>query len=141
MPFLNRLNLNKIINEQVHCDKKKQIKTFCPLSEFLCLFQKNDIPLVTRMCSPITCAVGSKAETRTNSDDVYGGVPDNDLEMVYRAAKANKTVVDDMSLHNNRNTKNKKRERFADKIDKASRVMFPLAFIVYNVVYWVYYSN
>ena len=46
-----------------------------------------------------------------------------------------------MSLHNNRNTKNKRREKMADKIDKASRVLFPLAFIVYNVTYWIYYSN
>ena len=94
-----------------------------------------------RIFSSIKCAVGSKAETGTTPDDVYGGVPDNDLEMVYRAAKANKAVVDDMSLHNSRNTKNKKKERIADKIDKASRVLFPLTFIVYNIVYWVYYSD
>ena len=96
---------------------------------------------MTRISTSVKCAVGSKAETRTTSDDVYGGVPDNDLEMVYRAAKANKAVVDDMSLHNKRDAKNKKRERIADKIDKASRVLFPLAFVVYNVAYWVYFSK
>ena len=96
---------------------------------------------MTRISSSIKYAVGSKTETRTTSDDVYGGVPDNDLEMVYRAAKANKTVVDDMSLHNKRVTKSKKKERIADRIDKASRILFPLAFVVYNVVYWVYYST
>lgn len=105
------------------------------------LFQKHDVPLMTRISSSIKCTVGSQAETKTISDDVYGGVPDNDLEMVYRAAKANKAVVDDMSLRNNRDAKNKKREMIADKIDKASRVLFPLAFVVYNVVYWVYYRN
>jgi len=104
-------------------------------------FTKHDVPLMTRISTSVKCAVGSKAETRTTSDDVYGGVPDNDLEMVYRAAKANKAVVDDMSLHNKRDAKNKKRERIADKIDKASRVLFPLAFVVYNVAYWVYFSK
>lgn len=96
---------------------------------------------MTRILSSIKCAVGSKAETKTTSDDVYGGVADNDLEMVYRAAKANKAVVDDLSLRNNMETKYKKRERIADNIDKASRVLFPLTFVVYNVVYWVYYSK
>ena len=96
---------------------------------------------MTRISSSIKCAVGLKAETKTTSNDVYGGVPDNDLEMVSRAAKANKAVVDDVSLRNNRETKNKKREMIADKIDKASRVLFPLTFVVYNVAYWVYYSK
>lgn len=96
---------------------------------------------MTRISSSIKCAVGSKADTKTPSDDAYGAAGDNDLEMVYRAAKANKVMVDDMSHHNHRNTKNKKREKMADKIDKASRVLFPLAFIVYNVSYWIYYSN
>lgn len=111
------------------------------LLPFLFFFQKNDVPLMTRISSSIKCAVGLKAETKTTSDDVYGGVPDNDLEMVYRATKANKAVVDDMSLRNNRDAKKNKKERIADKIDKASRVLFPLAFVVYNIVYWVYYSK
>lgn len=111
------------------------------LLPFLFFFQKNDVPLMTRISSSIKCAVGLEAETKTTSDDVYGGVPDNDLEMVYRATKANKAVVDDMSLRNNRDAKKNKKERIADKIDKASRVLFPLAFVVYNIVYWVYYSK
>ncbi|XP_078343704.1 gamma-aminobutyric acid receptor subunit beta-3-like isoform X2 [Oculina patagonica] len=104
-------------------------------------FKKHDVPLMTRISSSIKCVVGSKGDGRAPPDDTYNGVADNDLEMVYRASKENKAVVDDVSLHNSRTTKSKRKEKIADKIDKASRVLFPLAFVVYNCYYWIYYSN
>ena len=65
------------------------------------------------------------------------GSGDDDLEMVNRATKANKAVVDDGPLDNS--TKNKKMSKIADAIDDTSRVLFPLVFIVYNIFYWTYY--
>lgn len=62
---------------------------------------------------------------------------DDDLEMVYRATKANKAVVDDGPLDNS--TENKKMSKRADAIDQASRVLFPLVFLSYNIFYWTYY--
>lgn len=89
--------------------------------------------------SSIKCVVGSKGDERAPSDNAYNGVADNDLEMVCRATKDNKAVLDDVSHRTSRSTKIKRRERVADKIDKAARVLFPLAFIVYNVFYWTFY--
>lgn len=73
---------------------------------------------------------GHKGETNIGTDD--------DLEMVHRANKASKTVVDDGSIADLIGTS--KKEKAADNIDKASRVLFPLVFIIFNVVYWVYFS-
>lgn len=86
--------------------------------------------------------IGSKNDV--NSPSANGnvhGIPnmgsDDDLEMVYRATKANKAVVDDGPLDNS--TENKKMSKIADAIDQASRVLFPLVFLGYNIFYWTYY--
>ena len=97
---------------------------------------------MTRISSSIKCVVASKADGQVPSENTYNGVPDNDLEMVYRGTKdAKAVVVDDVSLHENKSTKYERRERIADKIDKASRVLFPLTFVIYNAYYWIHYSN
>lgn len=62
---------------------------------------------------------------------------DNDLEMVYRATKANKAVLDDGSLQDG--IKNKRMEKIANAIDNTSRALFPLAFFCFNIFYWTYY--
>lgn len=85
--------------------------------------------------------IGSKSSS-TNSPN--GGVSNigsgDDLEMVYRATKVGKTVVDDnSSIQRERSTKSKRMEMIASKIDKASRVLFPSVFILYNIFYWTYY--
>lgn len=33
-----------------------------------------------------------------------------------------------------------KKEAIAEFIDKASRLIFPLLFIVFNLVYWIYFT-
>ena len=62
----------------------------------------------------------------------------DDLEMVYRANKADKTVVDDVSLRSSRSITKKRMEKIADNIDRASQVLFPLTFIIFNIFYWTY---
>ena len=82
--------------------------------------------------------IGSKNDASSLSAN---GVPnlgtEDDLEMVYRATKANKAVMDD-GTPDDRN-EDKKMSKIADAIDQASRVLFPLVFLCYNVFYWTYY--
>lgn len=85
--------------------------------------------------------IGSKSSS-TNSPN--GGVSNigsgDDLEMVHRATKVGKIVVDDnSSIQRERSTKSKRMEMIASNIDKASRVLFPSVFILYNIFYWTYY--
>ena len=58
--------------------------------------------------------------------------------MVEQASKANKSVVDDAAIEEFIGTS--KKEMAAEYTDKASQVLFPLSFVVFNVVYWVYFS-
>jgi len=58
--------------------------------------------------------------------------------MVEHASKANKSVVDDAAIGEFIGTS--KKEMAAEYTDKASQVLFPLSFVVFNVVYWVYFS-
>jgi len=86
--------------------------------------------------------IGSKNDVSSPSGNgEVRGVPnmgsEDDLEMVYRATKANKAVVDDGPPDNS--TGNKKMSKIADVIDQASRVLFPLVFLCYNIFYWTYY--
>ena len=62
---------------------------------------------------------------------------DDDLEMVNRK-KASKMVVDDGPIDEFIGTS--KKEAIAEFIDKASRLIFPLLFIVFNLVYWIYFT-
>lgn len=77
---------------------------------------------------------GHNGSTKTTST----GFEDDDLEMVNLASKANKSVIDDAAVVDF--VGHDKRESTADYIDKASRVLFPLSFITFNIVYWVYFS-
>lgn len=62
---------------------------------------------------------------------------DDDLEMVNRKI-GSKMVVDDGPIDEFIGTS--KKEAIAEFIDKASRLMFPLLFIVFNLVYWIYFT-
>lgn len=62
---------------------------------------------------------------------------DDDLEMVNRKI-ASKMVVDDGPIDELIGTS--KKEAIAEFIDKASRLIFPLLFIVFNLVYWIYFT-
>ena len=57
--------------------------------------------------------------------------------MAYGATKTNSVLVDDG--HFDETTLRSKRMKRAEVIDSASRILFPLAFVVYNVYYWSYY--
>ena len=86
--------------------------------------------------------IGSKNDVSSpsangNVDGIPNLGPEDDLEMVYRATKANKAVMDDGPSDDN--TEDKKMSKIADAIDQASRVLFPLAFLCYNIFYWTYY--
>ena len=94
------------------------------------------------MSSSFKSVIGSKNDVNSPSANghIHGVTntgADDDLEMVYRANKANKAVVDDGPLDNS--TENKKMSKIADAIDKTSRALFPLAFVAYNIFYWTYY--
>ena len=94
------------------------------------------------MTASFKSVIGSKKDVNSPSaNGTIHGVAnmgsDDDLEMVYRATKDNKAVVDDGPLDNS--NENKKMSKIADAIDRASRVLFPLAFIAYNIFYWTYY--
>ena len=80
----------------------------------------------------------SKSPDRNGKNDDINKAVDDDLEMVFRANKASKTVVDDGSVFDLVGTN--KKETAAVNIDKASRVLFPLLFVSFNAVYWVYFS-
>ena len=57
--------------------------------------------------------------------------------MVYRGIKADKAEEDNAVVNNNnRSIKNKRYVKIADNIDRASRVLFPVAFSIYNIIYW-----
>lgn len=62
---------------------------------------------------------------------------DDDLEMVNRKI-GSKMVVDDGPIDEFIGTS--KKEAIAEFIDKASRLIFPLLFIVFNLVYWIYFT-
>ena len=79
-----------------------------------------------------------------SSNSPNGGVSNigsdvDGLEMVHRATKVGNMVVDDSSVQEIRSTNSKRMEMIADKIDRASRVIFPSIFILYNIFYWAYY--
>lgn len=59
--------------------------------------------------------------------------------MVEQASKANKSVVDDAAIEEFIGTS--KKEMAADYTDKASRVLFPLVFVIFNIIYWAYFST
>ena len=63
----------------------------------------------------------------------------DDLEMGYRGINADKAGADNASVNNNISIKNKRWVKIADNIDRASRVLFPLAFSIYNIFYWSNY--
>lgn len=82
-------------------------------------------------------------DSRKVQHDEQGGISNtgcDDLEMVYRGIKADKAGEDNAVVNNNnRSIKNKRYVKIADNIDRASRVLFPLAFTIYNIFYWSYY--
>jgi len=59
--------------------------------------------------------------------------------MVEQASKANKSVVDDAAIEEFMGTS--KKEMAADYTDKVSRVLFPLVFVIFNIIYWAYFST
>ena len=75
----------------------------------------------------------------TDGNGVLNFGPDNNLEMVIRASKPTKAVMDDGELED-RGERNRN-EKIADRIDQISRVLYPLAFIIYNIFYWAYYQR
>ena len=109
-------------------------------------FQVNEVSLSRRISSSIKGAIflrkdkrsdqsiaGYNGSTKTTST----GFDDDDLEMVKLASKADKSVIDDATVDF---VGHYKRGTIADSLDKASRVLFPLSFITFNIVYWIYFS-
>ncbi|XP_020607577.1 gamma-aminobutyric acid receptor subunit alpha-6-like isoform X1 [Orbicella faveolata] len=106
----------------------------------------NEVSLSKRISSSIKGAIRLKKDKRSHqsiaghngsSKTASTGFEDDDLEMVNLASKADKSVIDDATVdfvgHDKRGTT-------ADYLDKASRVLFPLSFITFNIVYWIYFS-
>lgn len=85
--------------------------------------------------------IGSKSSSINSPNGEVSNIGSgDDLEMVHRATKVGKIVVDDnSSIQRERSTKSKRMEMIASKIDRASRVLFPSVFILYNIFYWTYY--
>ena len=65
--------------------------------------------------------------------------PGNELEMVNGASKADKAVVED-GYQDDTSTFHKM-EKIANAIDKASRFLFPVIFMCFNIFYWTYYQR
>ena len=107
------------------------------------LFQKHTIPITTRIASSMKCFVCSKSANVNNANDDYKGVSENDLEMGYRPSKADKALVDDAEAEvpHNRSTKITRMEKNASNIDRVSRVLFPLVFLVFNLFYWTFFNG
>ena len=110
-------------------------------------FQVSEISLSERISSSIKGAIGLKREKRSSqsiaghddsSKTTSTGFEDDDLEMINMASKADKSVLDDTAVHF---VGQDKRGTSADSLDKASRVLFPLSFITFNMVYWIYFST
>ena len=107
-------------------------------------FQVNEVPLTKKISSSIKEVISiNKDKNSPKSEECNGttkkmGFEDDDLEKVNLASKANKSVMDDAAIVDFIGTG--KKETAADFIDKASRVLFPLSFIIFNIVYWVYFS-
>ena len=55
----------------------------------------------------------------------------NIVSLIVFLPQISQETVEDNKLQHNRD--------LARKIDKASRVVFPLLFVIFNVVYWTYY--
>lgn len=100
------------------------------------------MPLYRKISQSIKAAIGtkdiSKSPERNGRNGDMNMAVDDDLEMIFRANKASKTVVDDGSVADFIGTS--KKESAADNIEKASRVLFPLLFVILNVVYWIYFT-
>lgn len=105
-------------------------------------FQNRGSPLATRKFS-FNKTAKPKGDSRRVQHAEQGGISItgcDDLEMVYRGIKADKAGEDNALVNNNnRSIKNKRYVKIADNIDRASRVLFPLAFTIYNIFYWSYY--
>lgn len=104
--------------------------------------QAYDICLSTRISSSVNIANGSRNTVNTPPSDCHSGEnqnieSDNKHGTVYRKNSDTKTELRESSRHNPK----KAYEKMADMIDKGSRVLFPLAFIVFNIFYWSYYNN
>ena len=68
------------------------------------------------------------------------GLDGGSLELAYRGTNANKEVLDDCSIQENKS--NERLEKTAAWIDNISRVLFPLSFVVYNIYYSIcYYTD
>jgi len=94
----------------------------------------NELPLSTLISSSFRGMTGLKGDGSTLTSDNYkqGGTAmesDNAFEMAYPASKVNKGGKAGVQNVHKR----------ADMIDNVSRVLFPLAFTVYNIFYWAYY--
>ncbi|XP_074610647.1 glycine receptor subunit alphaZ1-like isoform X1 [Acropora palmata] len=104
--------------------------------------KKRRAPLATRICLALkNCFFGSRTHRRPSET----GTPNDestryqdDVEMAYGATKTNSVLVDDGHFDETTLRRNRMMKR-AEVIDSASRILFPLAFVVYNVYYWSYY--
>lgn len=105
-------------------------------------FQKRRAPVATRVCLALkNCFFGSRThrgppETFTPNDESTRY--QDDVEMAYGATKTNSVLVDDGHFDET-TLRSKRMMKRAEVIDSASRILFPLAFVVYNVYYWSYY--
>lgn len=89
-----------------------------------------------------TCLFGTR--THRQAPDAYRpsgqtiGL-DDDIEMAFGATKASKFIMDDGIVDQTTITSQRLTKR-AEAIDKASRILFPLTFALYNIYYWTYYQ-
>ena len=126
-------------------DSKQSEVTRClevPFNSCL-LLQTDDLPLAQKIAAKVKSALGSQNDVKSpTGQSKHNGISnlgsnDDDLEMVYRATKVNKAVMDDGKFDSL--FEPSKKARIADATDKISRILFPFAFMLYNVFYWVYY--
>ncbi|KAM7431903.1 hypothetical protein ABFA07_017593 [Porites harrisoni] len=96
-----------------------------------------------RVHSWLKLAIASKsAKSWTDSKHQGNGSANlqsqDDLEMVQNATKSNNTVLEDGSRDAD-SVQTKTMATVATAIENIARILFPLAFISYNIFYWTYY--
>ena len=105
--------------------------------------QIGEISLTKRLGSSVKSLIARKTNSgdrETADGHANMGVDGENLELAYRGTNANKEVLDDCTIQENKS--NERLEKAAASIDNISRVLFPLSFVVYNIYYCIcYYTD
>ena len=109
----------------------------------LCITELRELPVgKSSLVAQISHCLKEHQKSRTGSKQEGNGNANlqsqDDLEMVQNATKSNNTVLEDGSRDAD-SVQTKTMATVATAIENIARILFPLAFISYNIFYWTYY--